>query len=159
MTENPDRETGRLPGFSQHVRRARAFGAAAAAYAEHRPDYPIGGIAWALEPLAALPGHLVRPARLLDLGAGTGKLTMQLASLPVGPGLPQVVAVEPDPQMQAELRKTLRTSQGTAERGTTGGEGGTGQVTVLSGRAEEIPLPDASVDAVLAGQAAHWFDL
>jgi SAM-dependent methyltransferase len=155
MTENADPEAELPPAFSQHVRRARAFGAAAAAYAEHRPDYPIAAITWALEPLTALPGHLDRPAKLLDLGAGTGKLTTQLASLPVGPGLPQVVAVEPDPEMLAELHNTLRKAQ----NGSPEGQGGNGQVTVLCGQAEEIPMPDASMDAVLAGQAAHWFDL
>ncbi len=49
--------------------------------------------------------------------------------------------MEPDPDMLAELRRGLPA------------------VTAMSGRAEAIPLPDASVDAVLAGQAAHWFDL
>ena len=49
--------------------------------------------------------------------------------------------MEPDPDMLAELRRGLPA------------------VTAMPGRAEAIPLPDASVDAVLAGQAAHWFDL
>ncbi|HEX9034249.1 MAG TPA: class I SAM-dependent methyltransferase, partial [Streptosporangiaceae bacterium] len=56
-------------------------------------------------------------------------------------GSVHVLAIEPDPQMLAELRRQVP------------------GVTALTGRAEEIPLPDASVDAVLAGQAAHWFDL
>jgi SAM-dependent methyltransferase len=114
---------------AEHARRASSFGSAAAAYAAHRPDYPAAAIAWALEPLGG------RPRRILDLGAGTGKLTAQLT------GLAEVVAVEPDPQMLAELRARLP------------------GVAALAGRAEDIPLPDASVDAVLAGQAAHWFDL
>jgi len=150
MTDHGDHDAERLLAFEQHARRASAFGNAAAAYAEHRPDYPVEAISWALEPLAALPGRHARPATLLDLGAGTGKLTAQLAGLPVGPGLPQVVAVEPDPQMLAELTTTARAA---------GEASGVSPVTVLRGRAEEIPLPDASVDAVLAGQAAHWFDL
>ncbi len=60
---------------------------------------------------------------------------------PLDGGRPQVSAVEPDAHMIAELRRALP------------------EVTAMAGRAEAIPLPDASVDAVFAGQAAHWFDL
>lgn len=73
--------------------------------------------------------------RVLDLGAGTGKLTAGL----LAPGA-EVVAVEPDPAMLAELRRSLP------------------DVRALRGGAEAIPLPDASVDAVPAGNAVHWFD-
>jgi SAM-dependent methyltransferase len=73
---------------------------------------------------------------VLDLGAGTGKLTGTLIALGV-----DVIAVEPDPAMLTELRRALPT------------------VYALPGNAEEIPLPDASVDAVLAGNALHWFDM
>lgn len=127
----------------EHARRAASFGAAARAYAEHRPDYPLTAIRWALEPVAGQAGH---PVRILDLGAGTGKLTAQLAGLALDGGRPAVVAVEPDPHMLDELRRgLLHQSLPT--------------VTAVLGRAESIPLPDQSVDAVLAGQAAHWFDL
>jgi SAM-dependent methyltransferase len=122
----------------EHARRASSFGAAAAAYAEHRPDYATAAIAWALEPIT---GPSPRPVRLLDLGAGTGKLTAQLAGLTIGGSKAEVVAVEPDPHMLAELRRLLP------------------GVTALAGKAESVELPDASIDAVLAGQAAHWFDL
>jgi SAM-dependent methyltransferase len=105
-----------------------SFGAAAAAYAEHRPDYAQAALRWAVEPA---PGP-----RVLDLGAGTGKLTASLVALGA-----EVVAVEPDPAMLAELRRTLPT------------------VRALPGSAEAVPLPDASVDAVLAGNAMHWFDM
>ena len=105
-----------------------SFGAAAAAYAEHRPDYAQAAVRWALEPA---PGP-----RVLDLGAGTGKLTATLVALGA-----DVVAVEPDPAMLAELRRALPA------------------VRALPGSAEAIPLPDASVDAVLAGNAMHWFDM
>ena len=105
-----------------------SFGVAATAYAEHRPDYALAAVRWALEPA---PGP-----RVLDLGAGTGKLTGALAALGA-----EVVAVEPDPAMLAELRRTLP------------------EVRALPGRAEAIPLPDGSVDAVLAGHALHWFDM
>jgi SAM-dependent methyltransferase len=107
---------------------ASSFGAAAVAYAEHRPDYAPAAARWALEPA---PGP-----RVLDLGAGTGKLTATLLALGA-----DVVAVEPDPAMLAELRRALP------------------GVRALAGTAEAIPLPDASVDAVLAGNALHWFDM
>jgi SAM-dependent methyltransferase len=110
-------------------RRARSFGARAADYAEHRPDYPADGIRWALD-AATRPVHDV-----LDLAAGTGKLTEGL--LPLGL---TVTAVEPDDGMRAELSRRFP------------------QVSVLSGTAEEIPLAAGSVDAVLVGQAFHWFD-
>jgi SAM-dependent methyltransferase len=101
----------------------------AASYAEHRPDYAEAAVRWALAPAGPQP-------RVLDLGAGTGKLTAMLVSLGA-----DVTAVEPDPAMLAEFRRALP------------------DVRSLSGRAEAIPLPDASVDAVLAGQAMHWFDM
>jgi len=126
-----------MTAADEHTKRAASFGAAAAAYALHRPDYPVEAIRWALEPVVGAG----RPLDLLDLGAGTGKLTAQLASLSTDEGRPHVVAVEPDPAMLAELRHQLP------------------DVAALEGRAEAIPLPDASVDAVFAGQAAHWFDL
>ena len=122
----------------EHSRRAASFGAVASAYATHRPDYPAAAIRWALEPVVRSSRHQVR---VLDLGAGTGKLTAQLAGLTLDGGQPSVVAVEPDPHMLAELHRQLP------------------GVTAAAGRAEAIPLPDQSVDAVLAGQAAHWFDL
>jgi SAM-dependent methyltransferase len=105
-----------------------SFGAAAAAYAEHRPDYAQAAVRWALE---LAPG-----SRVLDLGAGTGKLTAALVALGA-----EVVAVEPDPAMLNELRLALPT------------------VRALQGSAEAIPLADASVDAVLAGNALHWFEM
>ena len=105
-----------------------SFGAAAVAYAEHRPDYAQSAVRWALEPA---PGP-----RVLDLGAGTGKLTTTLVALGA-----EVIAVEPDPAMLNELR------------------GARPAVRALLGSAEAIPLPDASVDAVLAGNAMHWFDM
>ncbi|WP_129667762.1 class I SAM-dependent methyltransferase [Phytoactinopolyspora endophytica] len=105
-----------------------SFGAAAVAYAEHRPDYALAAVQWALEPATG--------PRVLDLGAGTGKLTATLLALGV-----DVLAVEPDPAMLAELRQTLPTAH------------------ALSGSAEAIPLSEGSVDAVLAGNAMHWFDM
>ncbi|MFC9438945.1 class I SAM-dependent methyltransferase [Nocardia sp. NPDC057030] len=107
---------------------ASSFGTAAAAYAEHRPDYARAAVRWGR---AGAPG-----AGVLDLGAGTGKLTATLLESGA-----EVVAVEPDSAMLAELRQALP------------------GVRALAGSAEAIPLPDASVDAVLAGNAMHWFDM
>jgi ubiquinone/menaquinone biosynthesis C-methylase UbiE len=75
------------------------------------------------------------PRRVLDLGAGTGLLTERL----VAHGH-EVVAVDPSEEMLAQLSARLP------------------DVVVRVGQAEQIPLPDGEVDAVVAGQAAHWFD-
>ena len=71
-----------------------SFGTAAVAYAEHRPDYAQAAVRWTLE---RAPGR-----RVLDLGAGTGKLTAALLALGA-----EVIAVEPDPAMLTELRRAL----------------------------------------------------
>ncbi|MFJ8441611.1 class I SAM-dependent methyltransferase [Kitasatospora griseola] len=74
------------------------------------------------------------PIRVLDLGAGTGLLTGVLRAAGH-----EVIAVEPDAQMRAVAAERLPGTQ------------------VLAGSAEDIPLPDGSVDAVVVGQAYHWF--
>jgi SAM-dependent methyltransferase len=115
---------------AERLRHASSFGAVAAAYAEHRPSYADDAIRWCLAPVSA-----ARP-RVVDLGAGTGILTAAVDRLGA-----DVTAIEPDPNMLAELRRRLPA------------------VRSAAGSAEAIPLPDGSVDAVLAGQAMHWFDL
>jgi SAM-dependent methyltransferase len=114
------------------ARRGSSFGAAAQAYAEHRPDYPADAVRWCAAPAGGNIGAL----RVLDLGAGTGKLSAVLTALGA-----DVTAVEPDAAMLGELRRGLPS------------------VRALPGSAEQIPLPDESVDAVLCGQAMHWFDM
>jgi SAM-dependent methyltransferase len=76
-----------------------------------------------------------RPLRVLDLGAGTGLLTDAL--LAAGH---EVVAVDPSPEMLDQLHARHP------------------GVPVHVGGAEAVPLPDGGLDAVVAGQAAHWFD-
>jgi ubiquinone/menaquinone biosynthesis C-methylase UbiE len=112
-------------------RRATIFGTVAGEYELARPDYPAEAVSWLGDQLGIGPGRDV-----LDLGAGTGKLTRQLAALGAN-----VVAVEPDGEMRVEL-----------ERGTPG-------VEALAGSAESIPLRDSTVDAITCAQAFHWFDV
>jgi SAM-dependent methyltransferase len=105
---------------------ATSFGSVAAVYERGRPPYPPAALDWLLPPGAR---------RVLDLGAGTGKLTRLLTER----GL-DVVAVEPSEGMRAELARVLP------------------EVRALEGTAERIPLADGAVDAVLAAQAWHWVD-
>ncbi|HEX6686739.1 MAG TPA: class I SAM-dependent methyltransferase [Candidatus Limnocylindrales bacterium] len=125
-----------------------SFGHVAEHYDRARPTYPAEAVTWAVGP---------EPGRVLDLGAGTGKLTRVAVDL----GL-EVVAVEPDPGMRAQFDAA---TPGLTARGEVS-LGGPGErrsrrdssLRALAGSAEEIPLPDASVDAVIVGQAYHWFD-
>lgn len=103
--------------------RGRSFGTVAGVYAATRPEYPAEAVAW-----VAGPGC----RNVLDLGAGTGKLTAGL--LAAGR---QVTAVEPLLDMLELLAVP-----------------GAWRV---AGAAERIPLVDQSMDAVCAGQAFHWF--
>ncbi|MEU7981062.1 class I SAM-dependent methyltransferase [Micromonospora sp. NPDC049081] len=112
--------------------RARSFGTVAADYDRFRPGYPAEALRWAL---AGAGAGAAAGASVVDLGAGTGLLTRDLRALGH-----RVTPVEPDPAMRARLD--------TAVPGT----------TALAGCAEAVPLPDASADAVLVGQAYHWFD-
>jgi len=109
---------------------AAGFAEVADAYERGRPDYPLAVV-------GALTAELRVPADapVLDLAAGTGKLTRALLEA----GL-DVVAVEPQPQ----LRELLAA--------------GVGEERVREGLAEAIPLPDASVAAVTVADAFHWFD-
>lgn len=103
--------------------RGRSFGDVADVYAATRPEYPPDAIAW-----VAGPGC----RDVLDLGAGTGKLTAGL----VAAGL-RVMAVEPLLDMLGQLRVASSWR--------------------IAGAAERIPLVDRCMDAVYAGQAFHWF--
>lgn len=101
------------------------FELSADAYERGRPGYPAAAVDWLVERLGIGPGRSV-----LDLAAGTGKLTRLL--VPTGA---EVIAVEPIAEMRAKIAGAR----------------------VLEGTAEAIPLADASVDAVTVAQAFHWF--
>jgi SAM-dependent methyltransferase len=117
--------------LDEHARRASSFGSQAEAYDAYRPEYPAALFEWGLSAVRDAPG-----LRVLDLGAGTGKLTRGLLAAGV-----DVVAVEPDPAMLGQLARRFP------------------EVETHRAPAEDLPLPDASVNAVFAGQALHWFDL
>src|SRR5262249_54140245 len=97
-------------------------------YERARPLYAVDALEWLR---ARLPLR-----RVVDVGAGTGKLSRQLAAVGA-----DVVAVEPDPDMRAVFARVLP------------------GIELLAGSAEELPLADASVDVATAAQAFHWFDL
>lgn len=109
---------------------ARGFEAAAAAYEAARPGYPDEALALLRDEVGIRPG-----TRVLDLAAGTGKLTRRLLELEA-----DVVAVEPVTAMRGQLQAILP------------------DVEVLDGLGEAIPVPDASVEVVTVAQAFHWFD-
>lgn len=108
------------------VRRAASFGDVADVYARSRPGFPAEAVRW-------LVGS--RRATVLELGAGTGKLTAEL--LRQGH---DVIATEPAGPMAAQLVRQ------TSPRG------------VLRCVAEQVPVADSSIDVVVAAQAFHWFD-
>ena len=103
-----------------------AFADVADAYERGRPGYPSEAVLWMAGP---------EPVDVVDLGAGTGKLTRVLVALGH-----RVTAVEPLDAMRAELQAAIP------------------QAHALAGSAEAMPLPDASADVVASAQAFHWFD-
>lgn len=109
---------------------ARGFEAGAASYEIARPGYPDGAVAILRDEVGIGPG-----TKVLDLAAGTGKLTRRLVELEA-----DVLAVEPVQAMRNQLAAVLP------------------DVEVVDGAAEAIPVPDGSVDVVAVAQAFHWFD-
>src|SRR5688500_19734101 len=106
-----------------HARRARSFGSVAEVYERARPTYPEEAVRW-------LAGD--EPRDVVDLGAGTGKLTRALVALDH-----RVTAIEPLPQMLELLPANAP-----------------GAFAIL-GNAEIIPLPDAHADVVTCAQSFH----
>ncbi|MGH9063541.1 MAG: class I SAM-dependent methyltransferase [Acidimicrobiales bacterium] len=103
---------------------------AAGAYQRGRPSYPASALRLLADELDIVPGR-----RVVDVGAGTGKLTELLVSTGA-----EVTAVEPVAAMRGELASALP------------------DVDLRDGTAEALPLEDQSVDVVVVAQAFHWFD-
>jgi SAM-dependent methyltransferase len=110
-------------------RAARAFSATADNYEQARPGYPSETIAWLRARLALGPGR-----RVLDLAAGTGKLTRGL----VAEG-GAVIAVEPVEGMRLALAGVVP------------------EAATVAGTAQALPLGAGTVDAACVAQAFHWF--
>jgi SAM-dependent methyltransferase len=115
---------------SIHDEARRGFEQGADAYERGRPGYPAEAIRWLERRLELGPGRMV-----LDVGAGTGKLTRELLTSGAA-----VLAVEPVPAMRAVLEQAVP------------------EARALDGTAEALPVGDGSVDAVVVAQAFHWFD-
>src|SRR3954447_19527093 len=124
------RALGHPVDVAVHDTARRGFASAAGVYEESRPGYPAEAIEWLAAELQLGP-----EATLVDLAAGTGKLTRLL--IPTGA---TVIAVEPVDEMRDTLRDT------------------TPSADARPGTAEQTGLPGSSADAVTVAQAFHWFD-
>lgn len=117
-----------------HHAAARGFDLQADAYDRGRPGYPAEAIAFVVETLGITGG-----ATIVDLAAGTGKLTAELVAIGA-----DLIAIEPVAGMREVLLRSLPDVRP--------------DVRVADGTAESLPLGDASVDGVVVAQAFHWFD-
>jgi SAM-dependent methyltransferase len=113
-----------------HPVAAAGFGSAADVYERARPSYPEEAVRW----IAGRAG-LDYGSTVVDVGAGTGKLTRLLVGTHA-----RVIAVEPVQAMRAVLAESVP------------------GVEILGGTAEALPLPDGTADAITVAQAFHWFD-
>jgi SAM-dependent methyltransferase len=108
---------------------AQGFQVSTDAYERGRPDYPEEAVSYLTEKLNLNENKIV-----IDLGAGTGKFTRMLQESDA-----RIIAIEPVEGMRKKFSSILP------------------EVQILNGTAEQIPLPDESVDAVVVAQAFHWF--
>jgi SAM-dependent methyltransferase len=106
------------------------FGSEAAVYERSRPSYPPAAVAWLVDALGVAPR-----TRVIDLAAGTGKLTRLLV-----PTRAEVVAVEPVEGMRRVLAEVVP------------------EVPIVAGAAEALSFRAGTLDAVTVAQALHWFD-
>jgi SAM-dependent methyltransferase len=121
-----------LSRYRHAVEPARSFDLVADAYDRARPSYPSDAVAALLQ---GLPESDAAP-EVLELGAGTGKLTRSLVERGCS-----VTATDHSTVMLARLAAARFPG-----------------ARVLAARAEEIPLASRSADLVVAAQAFHWFD-
>ena len=109
---------------------ATAFADVAEAYDRGRPGYSPEAVDSLVRELGLKPSSVV-----IDLAAGTGKLTADLTRR-----FTRVIAIEPLAEMRAHIAQTAPAAQ------------------TLDATAERMPVPDGSANAVFVGQAFHWFD-
>lgn len=114
---------------SVHNAALKGYSAEAQRYTQGRPDYPEGLSTWLSHTMNITP-----QARVVDLGAGTGKFTRLLTPLS-----DHVIAIEPVEAMRQAFVQSFP------------------DIEVAPGTAQALPLPDSNVDAVLCAQAFHWF--
>lgn len=114
-----------------HASAAQGFERGAEDYERGRPGYPAAAVDLFAAEFGLGPGKTV-----VDLAAGTGKLTRGVLTTGA-----HVIAVEPVAGMRAQLARAVPGAE------------------LHDGRAEAIPLPDASADALFVAQAFHWFDI
>jgi SAM-dependent methyltransferase len=112
-----------------HEAAAKGFAREAQAYARGRPEYPVAVDQWLRDSL-----QLDETRTVVDLGAGTGKFTRRLLATGAN-----IIAVEPVQEMLAQLSLVVPS------------------VAARSGTAEDIPVNNGAVDAVVCAQAFHWF--
>jgi len=112
-----------------HELAAKGFAKEAQAYSRGRPEYPVALDQWLLDDL-----QLDETCTVVDLGAGTGKFTPRLMATGA-----HVIAVEPVSEMLDQLTRAIPT------------------VVARTGTAENIPVNDGVVDAVVCAQSFHWF--
>jgi ubiquinone/menaquinone biosynthesis C-methylase UbiE len=127
MNEEPETAQRPTPRDAQKDAWASSFGGVVDAYDRARPTYPREAAEWLIGQQAAT---------VLELGAGTGKLTAQLVDLGH-----DVVATDPDPVMLERLARNLP------------------ETRTIVASAEDLPLGAQAYDVVVAAQAFHWFDL
>ena len=118
------------PSISDKDKLARSFGAVADSYEAARPGYPDDAAAWLIGGVSGFSGE---PRSVLELGAGTGRLTQRLTSQ-------RLVTTDPSHEMLTRLRDRMPHAR------------------ALVARAEQIPMPSRTFDVIVAAQAFHWFD-
>jgi ubiquinone/menaquinone biosynthesis C-methylase UbiE len=122
------REKSRMAKNDVNTVAAQGFQQAATLYEQARPSYPSEAIDW-------IKSLCDKPDIIIDMGAGTGKLTRLLGTM----GARELVAIEPVSAMRENLKKIPIITK------------------IIDGTAENIPFEDHTVDMIICGQSFHWF--